>query len=334
MAGGRLIALNKNKEDSPPDIRPIVVGESLRRLAGKCICASLKEKTSEFFFQPLQFGMACRAGAEKIVHSLRNCIEEHWMQEEDFVVFKVDMTNAFNLVSRQAVLDECSAFSPKILPWVSWCNGSHPELWLPVGHLSSQSGVQQGDPLGPMLFALVLQKLISTIDADDECLQLLLQAWYLDDGVLAGFGRASNRHLLSAISKFNALVSPTEAIAVESVLSSPLSQHALCKKLDDHLFQSILMTSSPANKVLQLTKQSAESTLPMTQSVRSWVTLNDASTSVGAAAYAAELRKHVANDTRCQELGWTCIPLAVETYGHSQTQNGMATSHVTGEVSG
>ena len=35
------------------------------------------------FFQPLQFGVACRAGAEKIVHSLRNCIEEHWMQGEE-----------------------------------------------------------------------------------------------------------------------------------------------------------------------------------------------------------------------------------------------------------
>ncbi|KAL5474501.1 hypothetical protein EMCRGX_G026456 [Ephydatia muelleri] len=269
MAGGRLIALNKNKEGSPPDIRPIVVGESLRRIVAS--------------FGPFKF-----------------------------------------------------------------------------------SGVQQGDPLGPMLFALVLQKLISTIDADGECLQLLLQAWYLDDGVLqfsvpqgnhlfppavksslspnleilgvpigaihcpsrvteadlhvavsflricgsycklahlvritppslsfeslkffdeevrrcfstciaadipddhwkqaqlslsfgglgfrslsyhscaafisslssSGFGSASNRHLLSAISKFNALVSPTEAITVESVLSSPLSQHALCKKLDDHL---------------------------------------------------------------------------------------------------
>ena len=52
----------------------------------------------------------------------------------------------------------------------------------------------------------------------------------------------------SAFLKFNALVSPTEAITVESVLSSPLSQHALCKKLDDNLVQSILMTSSPANK--------------------------------------------------------------------------------------
>ena len=41
------------------------------------------------------------------------------MQNEDFVIFKVDMTNAFNLVSRQAVLDECLAFPPKILHWVS-----------------------------------------------------------------------------------------------------------------------------------------------------------------------------------------------------------------------
>ena len=46
------------------------------------------------------------------------------------------------------------------------------------------------------------------------------------------------------------------------------------------------------------------------------ISLNNASASVGAAAYAAECRKHAANDTRCHELGWLCIPLAVETYGN------------------
>ena len=46
------------------------------------------------------------------------------------------------------------------------------------------------------------------------------------------------------------------------------------------------------------------------------ISLNNASASVGAAAYAAECRKHAANDTMCQELGWLCIPLAVETYGN------------------
>ena len=96
------------------------------------------------------------------------------------------MKNAFNAVSRQAVVEECATFYPEILPWVSWCYGSHPLLWHPLGQISSESGVQQGDPLGPLLFALVLQKLISSVDADDECMDLLCQAWYLDDGALAG----------------------------------------------------------------------------------------------------------------------------------------------------
>ena len=100
LAGASLIALNKIKEGCPPDIRPIAVGETLRRLAGKCVCALLKDKAAEFF-QPLQLGVACRAGAENIAHGVRRGIEEHWM-DEDFVVFKVDMQNAFNVVSRQA----------------------------------------------------------------------------------------------------------------------------------------------------------------------------------------------------------------------------------------
>ena len=35
---------------------------------------------------------------------------------------------------------------------------------------------------------------------------------------------------------------------------------------------------------------------------------------VGAAAEAAERKKHTANDPKCAELGWVCVPLAVETY--------------------
>ena len=160
LAGGCLIALNKNKEGCPPDIRPIAVGETIRRLTGKCMCALVKDKATEFF-QPLQLGVACHAGAEKVAHALRGCIEEHWM-DEDFVVLKVDMKNAFNIVSRQAVLDECATFFPELLSWVSWSYGTHPLLWHPLGQISSESGVQQGDPLGPLLFALVLQKLVSS----------------------------------------------------------------------------------------------------------------------------------------------------------------------------
>ena len=117
IAGARLIAQKKIKEGCPYDVRPIAVGEILRRLAGKCVCAVLKEKAADFF-HPLQYGVACQAGAEKIMHRVRNCIEEHWM-DEGFMCFKVDMKNTFNLISRQSILEECATFYPELLPWVS-----------------------------------------------------------------------------------------------------------------------------------------------------------------------------------------------------------------------
>lgn len=45
----------------------------------------------------------------------------------------------------------------------------------PVGTLTSEAGVQQGDPLGPL-----------TIAKDNSCQDLLINAWCLDDGVVAG----------------------------------------------------------------------------------------------------------------------------------------------------
>ena len=120
------------------------------------------------FFQPSQFGVTCKADAEKVVHSLRKCIENSW-ESGDFAVFKLDMSNAFNRVSRQAVLDECALFFPELLTLVSWCYDSHCILWHPKGTISSQSGVQQGDQLGPVLFALVFRKLVFSIEADDGC---------------------------------------------------------------------------------------------------------------------------------------------------------------------
>ena len=43
--------------------------------------------------------------------------------------------------------------------------------------------------------------------------------------------------------------------------------------------------------------------------------LKEAGMTAGSAAQAAEVRKHTANGQRCTNLGWSCIPLAVELYG-------------------
>ena len=44
--------------------------------------------------------------------------------------------------------------------------------------------------------------------------------------------------------------------------------------------------------------------------------LNISSIYEGAAGRVAEARKHTTNDAKCQDLGWLCIPLAVEMYGN------------------
>ena len=43
--------------------------------------------------------------------------------------------------------------------------------------------------------------------------------------------------------------------------------------------------------------------------------LSEAGVTAGSAAKVAECRKHDVNDPKCSELGWKCIPLALETYG-------------------
>eukprot|EP00731_Ephydatia_muelleri_P032951 Em0024g495a len=45
------------------------------------------------------------------------------------------------------------------------------------------------------------------------------------------------------------------------------------------------------------------------------VILLEARVSATAGAQATESRKHQANDPKCSDLGWVCVPMVIETYG-------------------
>ena len=134
------------------------------------------------YLQPLQVGVGVPRGTEAIVHSVQRYVAHH-EHSADHVVAQVDLSNAFNQVSRHAVLAQVEAVCPSILPWVAYTLGCRSHLYFGEYLLSSSSGVQQGDPLGPMLFALAIHPLVcqlSTIPGID------ISAWYLDDGTLVG----------------------------------------------------------------------------------------------------------------------------------------------------
>ncbi|GJX74848.1 putative reverse transcriptase domain-containing protein [Tanacetum coccineum] len=95
----------------------------------------------------------------------------------------VGFSNAFNLVDISALLHEVRVSCPSISLWVDFLYGQAARLYMGDTHIWSTTGVQQGDPLGPLLFALVLHPLVHKIR--DSC-KLLLHAWYLDDGTVIG----------------------------------------------------------------------------------------------------------------------------------------------------
>ena len=176
FAGARLIALPKPKGG----VRPITIGETLRRLTAKCLMAHVREMARDHFWSA-QVGVAVPSGVEAAMHITRSWVERH-AQQVDHVLLKLDFKNAFNEVSRQNVLDNVQAHFPALARWTTWCY-QHPSS-LYFGRrilIPSAAGVQQGDPLGPLLFAAAIQPLAEQLQAT-----MPFSVFYLDDGVVAG----------------------------------------------------------------------------------------------------------------------------------------------------
>ena len=89
-----LIPLNKN-----PGVRPIGVGETLRRIMGKIIRLSLKNDI-QIAAGPLQVATGVESGAEAAIYAMRTIFED----EQYEAVILVDASNTFNALNRNVAL--------------------------------------------------------------------------------------------------------------------------------------------------------------------------------------------------------------------------------------
>jgi len=185
IASAGLMALRKNDGG----LHPIAVGESIRRLVAKCLCSITKEQARHYLW-PLQLGVSTPLGAEVGAQTARQWCERH-AGDPDRALVTIDFENAFNTVDRTAILRQVRHRFPGLSAWVEWCYGAPTNLLFDGLPIPSSAGVQQGDPLGPLLFALplqpVLQRVASEFQSENthgEPLDLIFS--FLDDGVLAG----------------------------------------------------------------------------------------------------------------------------------------------------
>ena len=101
----------------------------------------------------------------------------------DKILFKPDFSNAFNILRREAVLEDVRSHFPELEHWVRWTYCDHSNLRFGRHKLSSQVGMQQGNPLGPFLFAFAMQPIAAELAQDEH---LDMTTFYLDAGILSG----------------------------------------------------------------------------------------------------------------------------------------------------
>ena len=170
LADARLLAIPKKDGG----IRPIAVGEVLRRLASAALIRGSKSQ-----LPPLgrQFILR-RDGCLSVVSLVRASL----MGDRSLCALTVDLRIAFNSVKRSAVLSAASG--TMISAYAQWAYGKPSNLRFGQYVISSSSGVQQGDPAGPVLFSMALDSCLAT--ARQTFSRDVLDLWYTDDGILLG----------------------------------------------------------------------------------------------------------------------------------------------------
>ena len=174
----RLIPLEK----APSGIRPIGIGEVLRRIIGKTIVTEIKEDIMESA-GCLQLCAGQKAGCEAAAHAMQEIFED---DETDGVLF-IDASNAFNSLNREALLHNIKYLCPPMATYLRNCYGQPSRLFVGGKEILSQEGSTQGDPLAMPGYGVGILPLLMLIKADDP---ILKHVAYADD--IGGGSRLEN----------------------------------------------------------------------------------------------------------------------------------------------
>ena len=149
----RLIALDKC-----PGIRPIGVGECLRRLVGRAVIQCIKTDLLCAIGNQ-QLCTSHIAGCEAAFHTLTNVLNN----DDCEAILFIDASNAFNSINCQVTMQNIQRIFPLLAPIIINIYRMPSNLFIEGESIMSCEGVTQGDPLPMAFYALATIPLIEKL---------------------------------------------------------------------------------------------------------------------------------------------------------------------------
>ena len=174
----RLIPLDKN-----PGIRPIGIGEVLRRIMGKAV-STFKKVDAMKAVGPLQLSVGQEGGAEAAAHAMR----EIYKDEKTQGLLFVDAENAFNSMNRNTALHNVQRICPILSTYLINTYRSPCKLFVangkkhPNNFIWSSEGKTQGVNAASSFYSIGTHPVMTHLDIVCTCLQI----WFADDAGAGG----------------------------------------------------------------------------------------------------------------------------------------------------
>jgi hypothetical protein len=169
-------------------VRPIGVGEVLRRIVGKAIMSTLKTDLKHAT-APIQVCGGLQGGVEAAIHSMRRIYEDSTTE----ALLLVDAENAFNSLNREAALNNLQYTCPEFFRYVANTYRKPSDLYVANSDdiLSSEEGTTQGDTSAMGMYACSLMPLVESLsyeykENEDPRRCYPKQSFYADDAASGG----------------------------------------------------------------------------------------------------------------------------------------------------
>ena len=229
LRAGELVGLEKGEDE----VRPLVIGATIRRLGLRALARAKKDQLSEAAGDN-QYGVGRPGGQDLLVKRLQAQAEVR----PDAVFVKVDLKAAFQRMERRPAIEAMEAAAPEVAAALkAWYTGPSEHLWRDAAGrfetVTSTRGFDQGDPLAPAAFAIGQRQVLDRFLVDLKQLDPQARMYsYLDDTYLV----ASASAVVLALAGLREMLAPfgLDLNVRKTMVWSPSGMRAIPAELAQH----------------------------------------------------------------------------------------------------